>query len=327
MEQLTNAQLAIILEGSGKVLAAIEAIQEMLATPYRSGQPAFSKEMMELVEVKVSEIEHVLKKLSASRSLPAGVGGMFRSATTDSLAEMLALVRMEVLVRQLQQRGYEPQDYGLPTDAERRGLVWRNAACVLEAIKMLYSFPIEQKVDEQQQFGIVKLTSEVIREMRVLRPVWMEGFAGAKLKWRIVVDDPQAKFIAQEVPVWGHPQALRMVIQELVANAFKFSETRSKNLRVMRGRFPLSVQIRQCKEEVVVGVTNFGAEISEEDAPRVWEGSFRTKSAAGVRGGGWGLPMVQELIVGLHQGRAGLTRETSPSGVTVWFSIPDQTNI
>lgn len=111
--------------------------------------------------------------------------------------------------------------------------------------------------------------------------------------------------------VTGDPVQLRAVVQNLVANAAKFTRPGEK-ADVVVGASRITGGWR-------VEVSDRGPGIAEADRERVFEPLARVD--ADVEGSGIGLTTCQR-IVEAHGGRIGLT--ASPwGGTTAWFELPD----
>lgn len=111
--------------------------------------------------------------------------------------------------------------------------------------------------------------------------------------------------------VTGDPVQLRAVMQNLVANAAKFTRAGEKA--------DVVVASRRTADRWRVEVSDRGPGIAEEDRERVFEPLARVD--ADVEGSGIGLTTCRR-IVEAHGGRIGVT--PSPwGGTTAWFELPD----
>jgi signal transduction histidine kinase len=111
--------------------------------------------------------------------------------------------------------------------------------------------------------------------------------------------------------VVGDPVQLRAVLQNLVANAAKFTRPGEP------ARIAISAERQSgCWRLTVV---DHGIGVPPEDRERVFEPLARVDH--GVAGSGIGLATVRRVIEA-HAGRIGLN-ETPGGGTTVWFDLPD----
>jgi signal transduction histidine kinase len=111
--------------------------------------------------------------------------------------------------------------------------------------------------------------------------------------------------------VVGDPVQLRAVLQNLVANAAKFTRPGEP------ARIAISAERRDTTWRL--RVVDHGIGVPPEDRERVFEPLVRVDDR--VPGSGIGLATVRRVIEA-HAGRIGLT-ETPGGGTTVWFDLPD----
>ena len=111
--------------------------------------------------------------------------------------------------------------------------------------------------------------------------------------------------------VVGDPVQLRAVLQNLVANAAKFTRPGEP------ARIAISAERRETTWRL--RVVDHGIGVPPEDRERVFEPLARVDDR--VPGSGIGLATVRRVIEA-HAGRIGLT-ETPGGGTTVWFDLPD----
>jgi len=121
-----------------------------------------------------------------------------------------------------------------------------------------------------------------------------------------------ASISAGELPVvTGDPVQLRAVVQNLVANAAKFTQPGvAPKVEVSAGRMPHGWRIE---------VADHGIGVPPEHRERVFEPLTRVDER--VPGHGIGLATVRR-IVDAHGGRIGLA-ETPGGGTTAWLELPD----
>jgi signal transduction histidine kinase len=121
-----------------------------------------------------------------------------------------------------------------------------------------------------------------------------------------------ARVEVRDLPtVTGDPVLLRAVMQNLVANAAKFTRVGEKA--------DLVVGASRCADGWRIEVSDHGPGIAEDDRERVFDPLTRVDES--VEGSGIGLTTCRR-IVEAHGGRIGLA--PSPwGGTTAWFELPD----
>jgi PAS domain S-box-containing protein len=128
------------------------------------------------------------------------------------------------------------------------------------------------------------------------------------------VIDRRAVVIAEELPtVYGDEHQLERVLQNLIANALKYSDEDSPQVRISAGREPGA----WC-----ISVSDQGVGIDESDRERVFD-LFERGGADG--GSGIGLATCRR-IVELHGGRIWV-EGNAPKGSVFHFTIPDEPTI
>ncbi len=118
----------------------------------------------------------------------------------------------------------------------------------------------------------------------------------------------QVQFVIalQPVEVFGGHEELTTMVNNLVANAIKFSP--------MGGSIDL--QLQREAESVILEIGNQGEEVPQEDRDAIFEPFFRSKSAKNVAGEGLGLAIAREFALA-HRGSLVLL-EKSPG---TWFRL------
>jgi two-component system sensor histidine kinase KdpD len=101
---------------------------------------------------------------------------------------------------------------------------------------------------------------------------------------------------------------IKVVFKELMSNALKYSPDAS----------PLTISAQLSGAEIVTGIMDSGIGISQREATRVFERSYR--SAATVPGMGLGLA-IAKIIVEAHGGHLGAI-STPGEGSLFYFSLP-----
>lgn len=131
---------------------------------------------------------------------------------------------------------------------------------------------------------------------------------------RMAIEETEAVVEVADLPVVGaDPEAMRQVLQNLVANALKF-----------RGLEPphITVTSEQRDGEWVVEVADNGIGIAEEHRERVFDMFGRLHPRAAYAGSGLGLAMSRRAIE-LHGGR--IWADAAPGGGTVFrFTLPTE---
>lgn len=93
------------------------------------------------------------------------------------------------------------------------------------------------------------------------------------------------------LPVMGDPKLLRLVIQNLISNAVKYSLHRT----------PVTVQVRNDGGKVILTVIDKGIGIPDDELPRLFTPFHRASNTAKIPGTGIGLSIVKEFVE-LHNG-------------------------
>jgi PAS domain S-box-containing protein len=126
--------------------------------------------------------------------------------------------------------------------------------------------------------------------------------ASSSLELRVDVD--------RDVPdVWGDRDRLLQVLENIIGNAFKFTEAGGC----------VAVGAASKDQEVVFSVADTGSGIAPEDLPRVFD-RFWQATRPGRQGAGLGLPIAKG-IVDAHGGRIWV-ESTPGEGTTLSFTIP-----
>jgi len=114
--------------------------------------------------------------------------------------------------------------------------------------------------------------------------------------------------------VWGDPDALATVVENLISNAINYSPANSQ----------VKVHLRQAdsSREATITVTDHGIGIETVDQERVFERFYRADQARSRRTGGTGLGLaiVRNNVVG-HGGRVSL-RSSPGAGTVVTVNLP-----
>jgi signal transduction histidine kinase len=118
--------------------------------------------------------------------------------------------------------------------------------------------------------------------------------------------------IGEHITVPGDPALLRIVMQNLLANAWKFTVAQ-KESRIVVGAM-------QQDQEQVIFVKDNGAGFPREKAGRIFEAFQRLHSEKEFSGTGIGLATVKRIII-RHNGRVWAEGDTG-RGATIYFTLP-----
>jgi len=117
--------------------------------------------------------------------------------------------------------------------------------------------------------------------------------------------------IAPELPVYGNPERLEQVLNNMVSNAAKYSKTGSK----------ITIEGKLMESNIRVSVTDEGIGLSTEQREKIFERFYRvedkTFSASGL---GMGLYISTEII-NHHKGHINVESELG-KGSTFYFTLP-----
>jgi PAS domain S-box-containing protein len=133
---------------------------------------------------------------------------------------------------------------------------------------------------------------------------------------RMALEAPDRPFdvrIDDEIPAAdADPDRMAQVMENLLTNAVKYGT----------GGTPIVVSVAHASSEIVVAVTNDGAELPPEDLSRLFQRFQRSPSAKlqGIKGTGLGLYITRSLVEA-HGGR--IAAESAPPGrITFRFALP-----
>ena len=118
----------------------------------------------------------------------------------------------------------------------------------------------------------------------------------------------------QPMPVWADSDRLVQVVDNLLANAIKYSEPDT----------PVAVCVRAEEDFAWCEVKDEGPGLSPEDQERIWQRYFRAESVMHQSGSGPGLGLglfISKTIVERHGGKVGVESELG-KGSTFWFKVP-----
>ena len=118
---------------------------------------------------------------------------------------------------------------------------------------------------------------------------------------------------AEEVWVHGDPVRMEQIVNNLVANALKYSDSGSE----------VRVRVRAIGGEARIEVTDFGVGIGPELMPHIFEPFVQGPAARGQQAGGLGIgrALVQQLV-GLHGGQVVANSDGAGTGCTFVVTLP-----
>jgi signal transduction histidine kinase len=131
-------------------------------------------------------------------------------------------------------------------------------------------------------------------------------------------DRCQVKVDQAELPcIWGDPEQLQIVLDNLISNALKYSAPQS----------PIIISVEICRVptdknngQMLISVTNFGSFIPPAEQEKLFVKFYRRGEGQQAKGYGLGLPLARWLVE-RHGGQ--LEVESSVTeGTTFWFTIP-----
>ncbi|WGK64861.1 sensor histidine kinase [Croceiramulus getboli] len=129
----------------------------------------------------------------------------------------------------------------------------------------------------------------------------------------VTIESKQAVIEVKSLPtVMGYPTQLRMVFQNLISNALKFSKPDESPV--------ITVTAAEKEKDYIFAIADRGIGISKEDQERVFEVFQRLHRKSEFEGNGIGLAHCKK-IVELHQGKIWLESEPG-QGSTFYFTIP-----
>jgi two-component system, OmpR family, sensor histidine kinase QseC len=115
---------------------------------------------------------------------------------------------------------------------------------------------------------------------------------------------------ALECPVWGEPNQLRRLLQNLIDNASLHGAARGE----------IQVALARADDWAVLEVANDGVPIPEQELGKLFMPYYRLPGAA-TGGHGLGLAIVQE-ITDLHRGQVEVRRKADGQGTVVRVRLP-----
>jgi len=120
------------------------------------------------------------------------------------------------------------------------------------------------------------------------------------------------RHVRKKVPASIDPERMRMVLENLIDNAGKYSPEGKK----------IMVQLKKNKDHVTISVTDEGVGIAQKDIPRLFQKFSRVSNSLSTLVGGTGLGLYwAEKIVSLHHGSIDVTSRLH-KGSTFTIKIP-----
>ena len=117
-------------------------------------------------------------------------------------------------------------------------------------------------------------------------------------------------------PVCGNEEQIKIVLDNLLSNAFKYSPPKTSIIIAAEMYRGLT---ERCSGQIIISVTNSGSFISQEEQALIFNKFYRGK---GVDQPGQGLGLyLSRRLVEMYGGQ--LEVESSPAeGTTFWFTLP-----
>ena len=188
----------------------------------------------------------------------------------------------------------------LENNKYRLGVAYRNALRMQKLVNTLLEFSRIEAGRLEGKFRRVDIGALTLDLASTFRSTIEK--AGMKL---LVHAEPINGEVYVDTDLWER------IILNLLSNAFKYSHDGS-----------ISVEVRQMGDRVVVGVSDTGVGIAEDQLDKIFDRFHRIENSGGrsLEGTGIGLAMVRELVR-LHQGTIGVTSRKG-EGSTFAVSIP-----
>ena len=116
--------------------------------------------------------------------------------------------------------------------------------------------------------------------------------------------------------VLADKNALERILNNLIENAFKYSDSEST----------INISTRKLKDHLEITVKDSGRGIPDQEQGFLFDRFYRTAEARATdeKGSGLGLAIVKNLVNNLN-GEVGI-RNVKPQGSTFWFTLPLNTS-
>jgi len=228
--------------------------------------------------VDVLELERTSRQLAAAHERL----GAFAGQVSHDLKNPLSAIRMSVELAR--EEAADGSDLARLLDRAQRGAQRMNSV-----IGELLEFASGGAAPELEAVDLAALLAEVL-----------EDLAGATAPGQVAADPLPV--------VQGDPVQLRTVVQNLVANAVKFSEPGA----------PVRVEAEEQPNGWWIAVADSGPGIAEQDRQRAFEAMVRLDRSR--PGSGIGLATCRRIIHA-HGGRMGID-DNPGGGAVVWFELP-----
>jgi len=116
--------------------------------------------------------------------------------------------------------------------------------------------------------------------------------------------------------VLADKNALERILNNLIENAFKYSDSEST----------INISTRKVKDHLEISVKDSGRGIPDQEQGFLFDRFYRTAEARATdeKGSGLGLAIVKNLVNNLN-GEVGI-RNVKPQGSTFWFTLPLNTS-
>jgi len=159
-------------------------------------------------------------------------------------------------------------------------LIQRNALLLQKMIENLLSFNMLETGTTSLNISLVSM-DEVIKNVL------------ADHNLALLAKNIKVRFECKPIQLTGDSEKLRIVVDNLISNAIKYSPEHS----------PLAIHLKKVGNELLLDVKDNGPGIAPGDGERVFESFYRGNVTphGDIRGSGLGLSIAQELV-NIHQG-------------------------
>jgi len=183
-------------------------------------------------------------------------------------------------------------------------LIQRNALLLQKMIENLLSFNMLETGTASLNISLVSM-DEVVENVL------------ADHNLALLAKDIKVKLECESIRLNGDGEKLRIVVDNLISNAIKYSPEKS----------PLLIQLREEDGKLLLDVKDSGPGISSEDRERVFESFYRGNVTphGDIRGSGLGLSIARELV-DIHRGTIEVIPHNTGSGAHFRVTLPISLN-
>ena len=235
------------------------------------------------------------------------VRGAF-DAQKNFVADAAHELRSPLTALRLQAQALRPQSRVDETPAEREAAITRLNQGIDRAIRLVEQLLVLAR-EESGSAPSAPAADDLVDLQEVVKLTVADVLPPARLKQ---IDVGMATELhAVPVLVHGQPEALRVLLRNLLDNAVKYTPA--------GGRVDVSLEAGQ--EGARLLVEDSGPGIAQQDRERVYDRFFRASGTASEAGSGLGLSIVQ-VIASRHRARLQLDRSESLGGLKVSVFFP-----